>query len=173
MSQGALHQKYPLSAEPFDYRVEELEEQLKAKLRASRRASIEGWCRYQGRVMPFAAAWAGDDLHLWLDGHQFIFQAVERRGRDRSALFEDDAPASARGMAGANDPKRVVAPMAGRVLIVRVRPGDSVSAGDELCVLEAMKMENSIKATAGGVVKAVHVEQGQQVLSGKLLVEMV
>ncbi len=173
MSRGVLHQKYPLAAEVFDYDVEQPEEQLKAKLRASRHASIDGWCRYGGRIMPFVAAWAGDELHLWLDGHQFVFQSVERQGRDRSALFSDDAPASARGMAGAADPKRVVAPMAGRVLAVRVRPGDSVSAGDELCVLEAMKMENSIKATAGGVVKAIHVEQGQQVLSGKLLVEMV
>ena len=63
-------------------------------------------------------------------------------------------------------------PMPARVVSVRVRPGDQVSLGQEVCVVEAMKMEHSIRAPENGVVKAVHVAPLQQVGSGEPLVEL-
>jgi len=52
-----------------------------------------------------------------------------------------------------------------------VQPGSQVSAGDGLVVLEAMKMENELKARAGGVVKRVRVAPGEAVEKGQVLVE--
>ncbi len=64
----------------------------------------------------------------------------------------------------------VVAPMPGTILSVNVSAGQSVSKGDVLCVLEAMKMENEIFADRDGVVEAVSVSKGETVNSGQTLV---
>lgn len=68
--------------------------------------------------------------------------------------------------------KALRSPMPGRVLAVSVRPGDRVKPGDEVCIIEAMKMEQSMRVSREGVVKEVHVRQGQQVNAGDLLVEL-
>lgn len=57
----------------------------------------------------------------------------------------------------------VRAPIPGVILAIRVKPGDQVTAGQEVCVLEAMKMQNSIRAKQSGVVSAVYVSDGQHV----------
>lgn len=72
--------------------------------------------------------------------------------------------------AGATVGETIVAPMAGKILSVRVQVGDTVQQGDPLCTLEAMKMEMPISATIGGVVQAVHVGVGQSVALAALLV---
>ncbi len=66
----------------------------------------------------------------------------------------------------------MVSPMPGKVVAVTVRPGDAVTPGQEVCVVEAMKMEQSIRAPRAGVVKAVHVRPLQQVGAGDPLVEL-
>jgi len=63
------------------------------------------------------------------------------------------------------------APMPGLVVRVQVQPGERVSAGSGLVVLEAMKMENELKATSASVVKAVRIEAGEAVEKGQVLVE--
>lgn len=55
---------------------------------------------------------------------------------------------------------------------IRVSVGDTVSAGDELVILESMKMEIPAVAPIAGLVKAVHVTEGQLVGEGDLLVEL-
>jgi pyruvate carboxylase len=62
--------------------------------------------------------------------------------------------------------------MPGRVIAIMVRPGDRVKAGQEVCVVEAMKMEQSIWAPRDGVVKAVHVQPMDSVGSNDPLVEL-
>jgi pyruvate carboxylase subunit B len=64
------------------------------------------------------------------------------------------------------------APMPGLVTKVLVEPGVMVTAGQGLLVLEAMKMENELKAPAAGVVLAVRVSAGQAVEKGLPLVEL-
>jgi biotin carboxyl carrier protein len=64
------------------------------------------------------------------------------------------------------------APMPGKVLEVRVAPGDVVVAGQTLIVLEAMKMEHRMDAVDDGIVAAVHVSTGQQVAKDELLLTM-
>lgn len=63
----------------------------------------------------------------------------------------------------------VAAPMAGRIISVKVKKGDSVKVGSVLCVLEAMKMENEITALKGGVVEEVKVQEGKAVNEGDTL----
>lgn len=63
----------------------------------------------------------------------------------------------------------VKAPMPGLVVDILVAPGQSVTKGENLLILEAMKMENIIKATGDGVVKEVHVSKGAAVEKGQTL----
>ena len=68
-----------------------------------------------------------------------------------------------------NKDKDVVSPMPGRVVEVFVSAGDSVNEGDGLVVLEAMKMENVIKATKSGVIKDVYASTGDSVEKNSVL----
>ena len=72
---------------------------------------------------------------------------------------------------GAAD-REVRAPMPGLVLRVLVEPGDAVEAGQGVAVLEAMKMENELKAPSSGTVAAVHTEAGAAVGKNDLLIEL-
>uniref|UniRef100_A0A7M4FII8 Propionyl-CoA carboxylase alpha chain, mitochondrial n=1 Tax=Crocodylus porosus TaxID=8502 RepID=A0A7M4FII8_CROPO len=63
-------------------------------------------------------------------------------------------------------------PMPGAVVAVSVKPGDMVSEGQEICVIEAMKMQNSLIAAKTGKVKIVHCKAGETVGEGDLLVEL-
>lgn len=67
--------------------------------------------------------------------------------------------------------RAVFAPIPGVIQSVAVRPGDAVAAGQELCVLEAMKMKNIIRAPRPGTLTGVHVSAGQHVKHNDLLVE--
>jgi biotin carboxyl carrier protein len=70
----------------------------------------------------------------------------------------------------ADGPARLTAPMPGRVVKVLVEEGREVVAGEGLVVIEAMKMENELKASRRGRVQKVAVHQGQAVEAGALLV---
>ncbi len=76
-------------------------------------------------------------------------------------------PAPAAASAGA-----VLAIMPGKITRVFVQVGQRVKAGDPVCVLEAMKMENELQAKQDGVVKAVHVRPGDDVEKDRVLVEI-
>ena len=67
-------------------------------------------------------------------------------------------------------PYAVVAPMPGRVVKVLVQPGDAVAARQGLVVVEAMKMENELRALRAGVVREVHVAEGASVDAQAVLV---
>ena len=102
-----------------------------------------------------------------LDGRRYEVQTLvpepahaelARRRRDRAA---------AGGHGGARD--AVVTPMQGTVLAVEVAEGDEVEAGQVICIVEAMKMENEIAAHRAGVVRELSVEPGQAVSSGQVI----
>jgi biotin carboxyl carrier protein len=67
-------------------------------------------------------------------------------------------------------PQRLVAPMPGRVVRVLVHAGDPVTARQPVVVVEAMKMENELRAGRDGTVAEVHAREGQSVDAGALLV---
>ncbi|MGH3162428.1 MAG: biotin carboxylase N-terminal domain-containing protein, partial [Streptosporangiaceae bacterium] len=68
------------------------------------------------------------------------------------------------------DDDAVRAPLAGTVVAVAVAPGDPVAAGDELLVIEAMKMEHEVRAQAAGLVREVAAAVGATVAAGEVLV---
>jgi len=100
---------------------------------------------------------------LWMDGWRFTVEALDERTR---AIRELSAAA-----AGPAGPAPVIAPMPGLVVRVQVAVGDRVRAGQGIVVMEAMKMENELRAPADGVVRAITVATGQAVEKGTLLVE--
>lgn len=103
---------------------------------------------------------------LWTAGESYDLTVLdEREYRMRESLLRG-------GSAPSDGDERVEARMPGKVVSVLVQTGQSVRAGEGLLVLEAMKMENEIRAASGGTVAAVHVEEGQAVESGALMIEI-
>jgi biotin carboxyl carrier protein len=88
--------------------------------------------------------------------------------RPQRRAISDSGPALAGG--GAAVKGGVSAQIAGRVVALKVKVGDTVAAGDVLLLLEAMKMENEIRAPAAGTVASILVTEGQRVREGETLV---
>jgi biotin carboxyl carrier protein len=101
---------------------------------------------------------------LWVDGYRFESEALDERTRAiRDLSATSAAPAG---------PAPILAPMPGMIVRVSVKAGDRVEAGQGVVVMEAMKMENELRATAAGVVKSVEVSPGTAVEKGALLVAL-
>ncbi len=83
---------------------------------------------------------------------------------------ERAGPKAARSVAAGEG--AVTAIMPGKIIRVLVAEGDQVAEGDVVCILEAMKMENELKAPQAGQVKKLHVRPGQDVERGALLAEI-
>ncbi|HEX2032430.1 MAG TPA: biotin carboxylase N-terminal domain-containing protein [Actinomycetota bacterium] len=81
-------------------------------------------------------------------------------------------PAAAAHAAHGGAGDTIVAPMQGTILTVMVEEGQEIKAGDVVCILEAMKMENHIAATHDGVVASVAVQAGDPVDTGQVLVSI-
>ena len=94
-----------------------------------------------------------------------------RRARPRSSGRVAPPSTSSSSQASPSDDV-IRSPMPGRVLSILVRPGDQVAAGDEVCVVEAMKMEQSIRAARSGVVKIIHVKPMDSVSANDPLMEL-
>jgi biotin carboxyl carrier protein len=67
---------------------------------------------------------------------------------------------------------RVLAPIPGLIVQVKISTGESVKAGQALFILEAMKMENEIRATRSGIIKSIYVSPGQAVALSQILAEI-
>ena len=90
----------------------------------------------------------------------------------RAAPDAPPAPPAGSPVAAAPADDILRSPMPGRVMSVLVRPGDPVAAGAEVCVVEAMKMEQSILAHRDGIVKTVFVQPLDSVNANDPLVEL-
>jgi acetyl/propionyl-CoA carboxylase alpha subunit len=101
---------------------------------------------------------------LWVDGYRFEAEALDERTRSIHDL------SAAR--AGPSGPAPILAPMPGLIVRVSVNAGDKVEAGQGVVVMEAMKMENELRATSAGVVRSVEVSVGTVVEKGALLVAL-
>ncbi|HEY2064633.1 MAG TPA: biotin/lipoyl-containing protein [Gemmatimonadaceae bacterium] len=101
---------------------------------------------------------------LWLDGFRYEVEALDERSRAIRELSGVSAAASG--------PAPLVAPMPGMIVRVQVQVGDIVQVGQGLVVMEAMKMENELRATSAGTVKAVHAQPATAVEKGAVLLEL-
>ena len=101
--------------------------------------------------------------------------AITRRGERTEIEVIDERTRHIRSLTGADDPHRgpaaLKAPMPGLVVRVQVEVGQSVAAGAGVVVLEAMKMENELRAATAGTVRTVRVTAGEAVEKGQVLVE--
>lgn len=86
--------------------------------------------------------------------------------------LEEDQAGPRGAAAGAAGEGAVTAIMPGKIIRVLVAEGDEVAEGDVICILEAMKMENELKAPKSGVVKVLYVESGQDVEMGSVIAEI-
>jgi 3-methylcrotonyl-CoA carboxylase alpha subunit len=112
--------------------------------------------RSGSRTVRFHMAREGTTTHLFWDGAAYCL-ADEREGERPGRRHDTGA---------------LEAPMPGRVAAVKAEPGQRVARGDELLIVEAMKMENALRAPRAGVVRAVHVTPGEMVAPGRPLVEI-
>ena len=120
----------------------------------------------------------GDLLGLRIHGQARRFRILRHGtrltlhdGEQRTAV--ETVPAYRRtDMAEASGSGKIVAPMPGRVVLVKARPGDEVVAGQELLVMEAMKMELAVKASRDGVVADVRAAAGDFVEADTVLVAL-
>jgi geranyl-CoA carboxylase alpha subunit len=89
-----------------------------------------------------------------------------------AAVFVFEEPSPIPASADANDPLRAIAPVAGLVAQVLVKPGDVVAEGQPMLSVEAMKMEMWLSAACAGRVTAVHAAPQESVAAGALLIEL-
>lgn len=81
----------------------------------------------------------------------------------------DWSPAPSDIVVTSND--QVAAPLPGVVKSIAVQPGQQVVPGDELVVIEAMKMDNIIRASRPGTVETIHIAEGHRIAYGQLMLE--
>ncbi|MDF2180765.1 sodium-extruding oxaloacetate decarboxylase subunit alpha [Neptuniibacter sp. CAU 1671] len=138
---------------------------------ASKAVATEFKIDVHGETYEIAITGVGDSgcgkrkLYLSMDGmpEEVVFEP----------LNEYVAEEGGKGRKKATDPGHVSAAMPGNVVDVLVKEGDSVSAGQGVMVIEAMKMEMEVHANIAGTVQAVHVKKGDRVTPGEVLIEIV
>ncbi|MBA2686705.1 MAG: hypothetical protein H0U64_01265 [Gemmatimonadaceae bacterium] len=101
---------------------------------------------------------------LWVGGYRFDVEALDERSKIIRELSGDKEKASG--------PAPVNAPMPGLIIRINVQVGDEVQAGQGVVVMEAMKMENELRSSSAGRVKAILAQPGTAVVKGARLVEL-
>ena len=112
----------------------------------------------------------GETFFVEVEGLPVPPPARPRRGRSHSAGIV--TPPTPRGSTGHAPDNIITSPLSGKVISILVRPGDTITAGQEVCVVEAMKMEQSIRATRNGVIKEILVQPMDGVRTNDPLMEL-
>ncbi|MFW5920635.1 MAG: biotin/lipoyl-containing protein [Polyangiales bacterium] len=119
--------------------------------------------RLGGKVYDVTVGGRAEEMTVTAGRHRTVASVESERLRARK---------KARG-GGSKADKEIRAPMPGRIVKVLVSPGDEVDAGQPVVVIEAMKMENELRATGAAKVASVEVTEGQNVEGNVLLVTFV
>ena len=109
----------------------------------------------------------GKNAQVVVNGASYSVE-IEKGAAEAPAAAPVAAPAPAAKPAGPGT--KVESPLPGVIIEVSVKEGQAVKMGQKVAVLEAMKMENEIAATADGTVTAIHVAKGDSVLEGAPIV---
>ncbi|MFI5182760.1 MAG: biotin/lipoyl-containing protein [Vicinamibacteria bacterium] len=110
----------------------------------------------------------GQSHDVAVEGQGGVY-AVTIRGFRTIVEIGPVAPAGVAPRHGSGSPARLAAPMPGKIVRILVSAGAWAEAGQGLVVMEAMKMENELRAPRSGTVREVHVREGQTVETGALL----
>ena len=116
---------------------------------------------------PVVAVVDGERFEVWPEETQTAGQSLQAAPQ---IAVPESGPASPSPAPTTSSGKELTAPLPGVIVAVLAKPGDSVSRGQELMTLEAMKMKNAIKSHRDGVIDAVPVGVGDQVAHGQPLV---
>ncbi|GEL76015.1 pyruvate carboxylase [Tenuibacillus multivorans] len=106
-------------------------------------------------------------------GHRVVY--FELNGQPREVVVRDENIEDVklqRQKADQNNPEHIGASMPGTVVNILVKEGEKVSKNDHIMITESMKMETTIQAPFEGVVKSIHVKNGEAIVSGDLLIEI-
>jgi biotin carboxyl carrier protein len=106
----------------------------------------------------------GTKISLELDGEIIDIDWTHPKKRDEAVTVSTPVQSGKRISGG------IYPPMPGKITEVHVKVGDSVGEGQTVCILEAMKMFNELKAPMDGIVKEVNVESGSSVTTNDLLI---
>jgi glutaconyl-CoA/methylmalonyl-CoA decarboxylase subunit gamma len=140
------------------------------------------------RQRPIIAIVEGNKFEVWPEGEPSFHtgrQSFENNTNTQARMeSSSQQPALASSPTSSTKPEEKSLPLAanGNLLVVRapipgvitavnIHPGEEVSVGQQLCVLEAMKMNNSIRASRAGHIAAIHVTVGQHVKHHDILLE--
>jgi glutaconyl-CoA/methylmalonyl-CoA decarboxylase subunit gamma len=129
-----------------------------------------GSVQYRVQLPPEGERESG--MTAFVDYRPFVLE-YEGRLSGGPAPRPASAPRSTSASSGSSRPAvkgAVPAQIAGRIITVKVKAGDTVAAGEVLLLLEAMKMENEIKSPSAGTVKEVLVADGDRVSEGQALI---
>ncbi|PCJ64549.1 MAG: acetyl-CoA carboxylase biotin carboxyl carrier protein subunit [Bacteroidetes bacterium] len=127
------------------------------------------------------------DFHLVLDNKSYTIKVLHKNtgsgtlalsinGRVIDTLLQNKLTDLLKSMgmeSGKKKLKELKAPMPGLVLDILVQAGDEVADGDNLLVLEAMKMENAIKSPQAGIIEAISVKKQDKVEKNQILISFV
>jgi len=114
--------------------------------------------RIGGRSIEVRRETQAGELKIWVGGRSFAAEVRDPRSlRERKRLADDQGP------------RKLTAPMPGKVVRVLVQAGDAVEAGAGLVVVEAMKMQNEVKSPKKGTVQKILVAAGSAVNAGDVL----
>ncbi len=109
------------------------------------------------------ADYASKAFIIKINGHKYSVNVKDK--------FELLLEKMGMNVGAANKVNSIKAPMPGLIIDLKVKVGDEVKTGDQLLILEAMKMENIIKSPGDGTVKKVKIEKGNSVEKGQVLIE--
>ena len=121
-----------------------------------------------------------DPIEMVVDGHNVsvtlgdedppiaIKSTTEVKDSTQDELKSDsvNAPEPSKKVSAPGPIKDFTAPMPGMIISIAVKEGDQVVPGDEVCVLEAMKMQQTLRAEWAGIVDEIYVATGQQIQGG-------
>lgn len=114
-------------------------------------------------------------VEVLVDGESYVVEMdAGRDGESPSAAPPPTQRKEAAGLRGITQDDELIirCPMPGRIVAISLKAGDEIKSGDELCVLETMKMEQSVRSSHEGTIKEVHVTPGDNVQSGSPIVQL-
>jgi biotin carboxyl carrier protein len=148
-----------------------------------------GWkCKLDGRELPLDVAPAQDGVLSLLMGGKSYEVKQEIAGAEANSTESNIVVGNERFSVGLSDPrslrarrraggaeqgvKKIVAPMPGKIVRLLAAEGSTVQLGQSVIVIEAMKMQNELKAPKNGVLKKINVREGATVEAGQALAEV-
>lgn len=108
------------------------------------------------------------------DTDKNVTSTADSKGSESDQARKKDVkvPVTPKTVSAPGPIKDFTAPMPGTIISVAVKVGDQVVPGDDICILEAMKMQQTLRAEWTGIVDEIHVETGQQIQGGDKILSL-